>query len=444
MSCQDAILWIGKSYAEILCGKIPEYDYCPIDEKKKKKERCYVHEAELRGCCRKIPDIYDWLIPEKSRIFLVHKDGHEEKTRGSLFGYFILKRFEFVVNPEVSKIIENGSTIPWPKRTYQYIAETVSKEIEKSKIDILDEKDRQKLEEKVQKKMEKFAQKKPVQKRTKNYLSQLIKGDYIEPMKPTETPTDPSGLLEDLVKNLLQDFVEDLIGDKWEEFQKGNKYAFVPWTSSQLEGHRSCSKRLKVNSIYLVYALTAEITDSFIKKLSKNTPSTTEEGEKLFKETVYEVRENRKGKSTLTTIHPSLEDYAEMYGELVLFKKPYPIFERTPESVFRGLLQVDGDTLMGEICKCYNGEGYIPEIPYCEQDDEKSKEKRTDEQKDEKKWTVSRLASEFGFNKTKARAILYLFDKRIEQVESGDIAELVLPGVGTFEMRNGKLVFTNA
>ncbi len=57
--CIDGMIWIGKSYNKIFCNR---EENCAIPFKPKKSPHCYVHEAEWRGCCRKIPEMNSWLI----------------------------------------------------------------------------------------------------------------------------------------------------------------------------------------------------------------------------------------------------------------------------------------------------------------------------------------------------------------------------------------------
>lgn len=108
--CTDAVLWIGASfYPEILCSKKPVkppvFKYPPNDPWPRD---CFVHEAELRGCCRKVPAISSWMIPEKSRIFLVHQN-KMKKECCSLFGYYVLNRIEIVVPKVGSKTAPGGA-----------------------------------------------------------------------------------------------------------------------------------------------------------------------------------------------------------------------------------------------------------------------------------------------------------------------------------------------
>ena len=48
----DGMIWIGKSYQQVLCRQ-KESCGAPV---KNKRNKCYVHEAEWRGCCRKVPE----------------------------------------------------------------------------------------------------------------------------------------------------------------------------------------------------------------------------------------------------------------------------------------------------------------------------------------------------------------------------------------------------
>ena len=95
--CIDTMIWVGKRfYSEILCNENPPspptFLYPPKD---RWPQNCFVHEAELRGCCRKVPGIPSWITPGKSRIFLAHQNGWK-KPCGALFGYYVLNRIEIV------------------------------------------------------------------------------------------------------------------------------------------------------------------------------------------------------------------------------------------------------------------------------------------------------------------------------------------------------------
>ena len=95
MSFNDGMIWVGQSYYRILCPG----NSC-AEPGSKKKRKCYVHEANWRGCCRKVPDEPKWIVPGKSKIFLVHRDNVKSKNRGKIFGYFVVKRIEKLQIPE--------------------------------------------------------------------------------------------------------------------------------------------------------------------------------------------------------------------------------------------------------------------------------------------------------------------------------------------------------
>lgn len=139
------------------------------------------------------------------------------------------------------------------------------------------------------------------------------------------------------------------------------------------EPHRSCSLRFKPGGIYLVDALTADVTDTFNKKLRNSDiwknykkarndaerKAYIEEGNELFKEILRRFRETRKAK---TKIPSNLidTDKVELRGELVLFKDQ-PIFKNHPRASFRGIRRIDGNQLLQQIVDGVS----VPEIPYC-------------------------------------------------------------------------------
>lgn len=98
----DTIIWVGGCYPKILCEKQStsdmEFSYPPHG---KRPRNCYVHEAEVRGCCRKVSAVADWMVPGKSRIFLAHRDKRGVGC-GSLFGYYVLDRIEVIPPYETS------------------------------------------------------------------------------------------------------------------------------------------------------------------------------------------------------------------------------------------------------------------------------------------------------------------------------------------------------
>ena len=104
----DGMIWVGESYKRILCREKPS---CGIPVKNK-RNKCYVHEAEWRGCCRKVPDIPGWMVPGRSKIFLAHKDNLKPKEQGKIFGYFVLERIEMIQPPQKVMPLEVNPTSP--------------------------------------------------------------------------------------------------------------------------------------------------------------------------------------------------------------------------------------------------------------------------------------------------------------------------------------------
>lgn len=105
-------------------------------------------------------------------------------------------------------------------------------------------------------------------------------------------------------------------------------------------------------------------------------PQSIAKGKKLFKKTVIDANKSYR-RWKITEIDPCLDDNIDMRGELILFRKingKYPVFQKgarasskKPQADFRGVLRVNGDDYVTEICECYMKEKVdcIPQIPYC-------------------------------------------------------------------------------
>lgn len=429
----DAVLWIGKSYSQILCDQElePFSQYCYI--KGRREHRCYVHEAEMRGCCRKIPQIPKWLVPRKSRIFLMYRD-EGSAERGLIFGYFVLQRFEYIVSRECREIFSNRDAIPWVEEVCQEIISAVLEKIESARIVEVRGCDRDFIENNLRQEFHK--------RWKKGWQRQLRKGcDVIIRPRPTEKTQWPSSeeLLKDDLADFLEDVLEDIIQD-WVEEQI-NKLLSAgidpdkdPWPYprgwANYEEPRYCSKRLKVGAIYAVDALAASITDAFAQELSREHPTTIKAGEELFRKTLMKVRQHYQ-EGTLTKIAPCIQDHAEIRGELVVFERPYPAFERKPRAGFRGLLCVDGDELLGEVARHYQHpeRNDVHVIPF-------QGAKRGDI------FDPAFMAQQLGINKRRAESILVLYGETLKSLKEGE--ELALPKIGTIKRTDSGFLFEKA
>ncbi len=82
VASRDYLMWVGsKNYPTI---------------------RDFVREARVFGCSKRIGHVLDKIVPGETRIFLAHDEGFAEE--GCIFGYFIVKNLEIVV--------EDGEELP--------------------------------------------------------------------------------------------------------------------------------------------------------------------------------------------------------------------------------------------------------------------------------------------------------------------------------------------
>ena len=61
-ACIDPMLWVGNA----------PHQWQSIGE--------FVKEAQLRGCCRKLPFLTGWMKFGETKVFLAHRDMHKDKA----------------------------------------------------------------------------------------------------------------------------------------------------------------------------------------------------------------------------------------------------------------------------------------------------------------------------------------------------------------------------
>ncbi len=200
----------------------------------------------------------------------------------------------------------------------------------------------------------------------------------------------------------------------------------TPVNLKLFESEEYCNRRLIPGSIYVVDALTAEITDRFTKELEKihlkqdfdkavndeKKKDYIRQGAEKFKEVVENIKQGRKSKTVIPGI---LEGKAELQGELVLFNNPKPILERFDKAAFRNILRLDGDDLIDQIAKGVPR----PKISYCSNS--------------EAERLLVNMSQELRINKAFAKRIL----KTLHEIAKNELKEcrrFKLPDFGTFSI----------
>ena len=450
------MIWIGKSYKKILCR---QKGSCGIPVKNK-LNKCFVHEAEWRGCCRKIPNTPEWVVPGKSKIFLIHSDNFKSKEKGKIFGYFVLERVEMIRPPQKVMPLEVNPTSPLQikrlKKLQQedekilvlkgtvYRADTgkplkgvvIDAEIVKgqdSEKTVTDENGVYKfmlavgqycvkvsaqcfetqvcegIELSLNEKSEHDFYLTPEKCLEGQELSRTCwDGPKIVTHKCKDGKWQPTGEIfpepqEQHNKTKGCKEGKELIQECWDgskivthrcengtwvatnkkcpgipespyEPNGSNGYDHepisVPIDTTMFESHRSCSLRFKPGSIYLVDALTADVTDTFNREILKSgiwkdykkaasdaaRKACIKQGNRLFKDILTRFRKTRIAR---TKIPSFIKAKAELRGELVLFNDP-PIYENHPRVSFLGIRRINGDELLQQIVDRV----LVPEIPY--------------------------------------------------------------------------------
>lgn len=372
MKSADYLIWIGESYSRVLCGSKKT---CAMPFKKG-SSHCYIHEAEWRGCCRKVPQIPPLAITGRTRIFLAHRDRLQKREQGRIFGYYILKRIEIIkgIGQPLSMPLQNFKKIKTPQGTVMKGECWDGSKIETSKI--IDERSPF-LEpcpecEEGETKEEKCDDGKFIT------THECIDGRWVKTSKKCDDDNGDDGECEDgKFKFQLYDYgliVSHICVDgEWEETGAECPKPNTP-EQTMFETERACSLRLKPGSVYFVDALASDITVHFKERLEEENLKVNylkakletekeeliKRGRKLFIDVVDDVKSKR---NIYTEIPEELTNKAELRGEFVFFNNK-TIFEKYPSASFLGILRVDGDKIIEQVSE---GKSKI-EIFYCDED----------------------------------------------------------------------------
>ena len=372
MKSTDYLIWVGKSYLRVLCSKQPT---CAIPFNNG-TSHCYIHEAEWRGCCRKVPQIPPLAITGQTRIFLAHRDRLKKSEQGRIFGYYILKGIEVIkgVSKPLSMPMQNFREIKTPQGMVMKAQCWDGSRIETSKI--IDE--RSPMLEPCPECEEGAKKEKKCADKTFITTHMCVDGYW---KKTTEKCDDDNGVEEECEDGKLKFQPCDkskvishiCIDGEWVETRAECPKPNTP-EQTMFETERACSLRLKPGSIYFVDALTSDITAQFrenlktenIKEnyLKAKTESEKEaliiKGRKLFIDTVDEVKRKR---NIYTKIPEELANKAKLRGEFVFFNNK-TVFEKYPSASFLGILKIDGDKIIEQVSE---GKSKI-QICYCDED----------------------------------------------------------------------------
>jgi len=430
--CIDALLWVGNA------------------PKKTKTVEEFLKEAQLRGCCRQLPFIPSWAEFGKTKVFLAHRDKHKVPSRGSLFGYFVLHRVEIITRNEVAQSLSKiqDSKIPWPRNVKRYVTR-IKKWKEKGYSP-----------QEIERRLEEMLQ--------KNYIIDFASGKTSEEPKPIVLE-DVMKLIDQSTKELIERLIRKLI-KKW--LKRDNGGCFPSDDSSKGEGHRMCSIRKRPGSVYAVDALCAAVHDTYRRLLRqylsaesrKSGKSEQEILQRIKKENqeswkgwvkykrkhkwnVQDLLERYKGpfyeavkthfrpdRQPKYPIDPRLRSKASNHGELIVFKKPFPILEKAPQAAFKGICHIDGDKLIDQIAKHMGKKALVPTIYFCKAKESPSRPLQKIVTKEE---LATWLAQELHVSKACATRFLDKVSlKAREQLQ--DFQKFKLPGIGTLRLQGKK------
>jgi len=418
-ACIDAMLWVGNA----------AHQWQTVGE--------FVKEARLRGCCRQLVFVPNWLRPRKSKIFLAHRHKHKDPVKGSLFGYFVVHRIEIITTEKVAQFLrkKKDTNFLWPSDLNHYSATIRRWE----KKEFSPEEIKELLEYELQYK----------------HMPNIARGEKSK--KPPE---------EDRYVKLIKEKLEELI-EEWIEADGDGGGCFPSEYSTEGEGERGCSVRKRPGSVYAVDALCAAVHDRYqvvlrryllseskrsgsnqrdisLKLRQENNQSwdkwfyqrridkwDVQELLEQYKGPFHEAVENRfrRGWKPKSLLDPRLRGKASRYGELIVFKEPFPILERAPQAAFRGIWHIDGDRLIDQIANHTGKKALIPKIYF-------SNSMRTTKFTT-KDALATWLAEELPITKASASQLLNKISQKAQE-QLQHFSYFKLPDIGTIRLQGSK------
>jgi len=438
VKCIDMMVWIGQTYRT-------------VEE--------YIREAERRGCCREIPEVPPWARPGETKVFLIHRDGRAPH-QGSIFGYFILERLE-IVTPgrqfsywpplgsvelaelrKIRKRQELKKRLEKHKRKYrQYVAQRKTRprlEPRDPGDDPLDKIFKEWLKQLLRKRSEgdcepvpdDFSQCEPHRSCSQRLspgavyvvdaLAAEIKTAYEKALDARiQTQTSQGRTRSDVLKDLRQETNDAWIW--WRKVAKGRSRARI---LAQLVEAEEPSRKW--------WETVATVDGGAALRTLRRTPTREWHWWRAepdpFREVADRVLSSRTPSGGANTQTRKLlgAKKAMVRGELVVFKRPFPIFEHAPQAAFRGINRIDGDELLRQVA---NGVRK-PVISYC------GEEMRDDEIRTQSQ-LVGLLSSELHVSEALARR----YFKRLAELATVNLQanrEFNLPNLGRLVVRYWK------
>lgn len=264
----------------------------------------FVHEAMERGCCRKVPSRPAWLAEGgRHRVFLAHQDDLSHQ-HGVIFGYFELAGVDEVISDASFAKRRNrrlGSESDEDGWIETFIDALLDCESEPGLIPHF----RTRLETR------RICGLRPFESSDRQAHSSRRPAYYLVDQLTREIDRQFCMLIKALVKEVMAER---------EKLEAGGKRRRM--TYEDLEAlRREVEER----------ASTRDLFGRAIKNAHRFTP-------------------------TPPDLPSALAKHTEVRGTLVLFKEPYPVFQRLPNASFRSSVTLDGDELLAEVAEAYQQE----------------------------------------------------------------------------------------
>jgi hypothetical protein len=273
----------------------------------------FVNEARLQGCSRRLPRNPDWIVPGKTRMFLLHNNNHDHVAYESLFGYYTISSIHHIYDD-----IEWGRRDPYP----DYIPVLVDSSEPPDDV--------------------------------AEFEDMLVTRKIVITRRVVLQKDPISEVLDELFKNWLQDVLKNLVGQRCSRN--------IPWSFEADNLERLCGGASnECGGRYPGNYASDDLGDWLLDQIIDFLMGDDDLEEQYFWQEVTEQEElvrrrrknkkvapgkSRSGRVSLKDIYRPENKPPEGVTGLVVFDEPYPLYYHPPKVPPRLFQRLDGDAML--------------------------------------------------------------------------------------------------
>lgn len=279
----------------------------------------YVNEVRQQGCSRRLsPDVLNWVVPGRTRVFLAHKGDQQADDYGVLFGYFTVSAIH---------IFFNDTAMDWTEFQAENYTVRLTEGIRRPQSE----------------------------GEVRRQFNQWVARDKIVVHRQSSVSITE----QDPIEMLIDELGKDMLKGALKKTLKRYIIRYIPASWIDDIPFRLCGS--PDIGAYLVDELADELLDKVIDLILNEGPLNGEYYGRHYKTNERPGQPIRRRRIKRQKIEPGVSpsgrfDCAKIGDRpkdrkngLVVFEQPYPLYCHPPTASFRGLRRLDGDALLLKI-----------------------------------------------------------------------------------------------